>query len=259
MSGSAASRSEPTSWSAAGIRPFTCSWRASSLSKVSKIPYVVSSSRKAYQVTVPASSAASSQPCFRKAPSSSPLSGLAFKIASSPRSMAMGCVLSSVVPDATTKVGARTRARESGRCRLPNVFAAMCLRPPGCRADSARELVRQRRLVNDDQRGHGTGQAYVETPKSGDPVGFGGDDRRGLRQQDVVELQALRQGGRHQVEVLFELVLGTLLGAEECEPEAGACEHGCQSGHESVGRDQADRPFTLHDDLDLGQDGVGQW
>lgn len=38
MSGSAARRSEPTSWSAAGIWPFTCASRPSSLSKVSKMP-----------------------------------------------------------------------------------------------------------------------------------------------------------------------------------------------------------------------------
>ena len=75
----------------------------------------------------------------------------------------------------------------------------------------------------------------------------------------MVELQAFRQGGRHQVEVLFELVLGALLGPEECEPEAGGGERGSKSGHERVGRDQADGPLTLHDGVDLREDGVGEW
>ena len=45
-------------------------------------------------------------------------------------------------------------------------------------------------------------RAHVQSPEAGDLVGLGGDDFGGLREQDVVELQALRQGGRHQVEAL---------------------------------------------------------
>ena len=53
MSGSVASRSPATWPSAAGIWPFRCAWRPSSASNVSKMPYVVSLTLKAYQVTVP--------------------------------------------------------------------------------------------------------------------------------------------------------------------------------------------------------------
>src|SRR5262249_50224179 len=48
MSGSPASRSAATSPSARGISPLMCAWRASSVSNVSKIPYVVSPSLNAY-------------------------------------------------------------------------------------------------------------------------------------------------------------------------------------------------------------------
>src|SRR5689334_8279808 len=50
------------------------------------MPYVVSDTRKAYQVTVPDSAAASSRACFSRSASASPLPGLASISARKPRS-----------------------------------------------------------------------------------------------------------------------------------------------------------------------------
>ena len=60
--------------------------------------------------------------------------------------------------------------------------------------------LREVRRVHDHQRGDGAGQADVEPAQAGDLVGLAGHDVGRLQQHDVVELQALGQGGRHQVD-----------------------------------------------------------
>ena len=92
MSGARASRSADTWASAAGIWPLMCAVRASSVAKVSKMPYLVSLILNAYQVTVPSSATARSRPALRNAASSSPLPALASSSARMPSVTVMGTV-----------------------------------------------------------------------------------------------------------------------------------------------------------------------
>src|SRR5581483_7654123 len=136
MSGADASSSSATLPSALGISPLMCAWRASSVSNVSKIPYVFSSSLNAYQVTVPPSCAAMSRPLRRKAARSSPFPALASSRARNP------------------SVTGMTTLRMSGLALLRALIVAACLpverdAPPG-QPNAARDGVsvdhRARRL-----------------------------------------------------------------------------------------------------------------
>ena len=69
-----------------------------------------------------------------------------------------------------------------------------------------------RRIVDDAQCAHCAGQADVEPAQTRDAIRFSGNDGLEIAQDDVIELQALGQAGRHDLEAFVSEVGAGRLG-----------------------------------------------
>ena len=61
--------------------------------------------------------------------------------------------------------------------------------------------------MDDDEFGDRASQHDIQPPETGAVIWLGAGDRRGLHHDDPVKLQALGDGGRHNIDLVLDIAV----------------------------------------------------